>query len=118
MIDDLFLILGAIVASIGAAIAWTFVAIYRKPPFIWETYESGRHLMRFTAGIAVILTWTAGVLVAQVIWGRPDWLLHLIAAGRIAIFGWAAWMLWSRLQILRTARRRATLEGRRTSEPH
>lgn len=114
-VDPLMTTIGLILCLVAAAISWIFVYVYSREPFDWTLYEAGRHLMRFTLGLAVILTWSAFTLAAQLIWGRPDWIIAMIEWGRLAIFGWAAWMLWTRLQLLLDAREENEPERREPS---
>lgn len=93
-----------LLATAGAVLAWWFVATYRKPPFEWRTYEAGRHLMYFTAGMAVILTWSAVALALRYLIGSPTWLVDSLAVVRVLIFGWAALMLWTRVRLLLKSR--------------
>ena len=94
----------------GAVQAIRFVKVYSSPPFDWRTYEAGRHLMRFTFGIALILTWSLAVFVLR-IWFEDDrWFQLTVQVGRIFIFGYIAWMMHARLKLL--------LRSRQTDDPN
>jgi len=110
-------VLTVLFALIGTVASWTFVAIYSRPPFHWQTYEAGRHLMRFTAGIGVVLTWSLFVFCLRLEWPDihpypgPVWLDAMIVIGRTAIFGFIALMMCARLRILLVARENPPPEG-------
>jgi hypothetical protein len=98
--------IGTVLVLLSAALAWMFVAGYHLSAR-WWTSEAGRHLMTFTAVLAVVLTlWSVGALTAT----KGTWWLvvRLVAfAGVPVSLGWRAWLLW-RLQIWPALRRPPT----------
>lgn len=96
-----FDIFAVVLCIIGAFYAWSFVISYGRDD--WRRYEAGRHLMNFTRGLAVILSWSfVGLLLRAVLPDYP-WIDVVLAAGRICIFGWVVYMLRSRYQLLKKA---------------
>lgn len=98
IIIDLFSI---ILCVIGALYAWRFVASYSKDD--WRRYEAGRHLMHFTRGLAVILTWSIAGMVIRALFPDLPFLAQILSVGRVFIFGWIAWMLRTRFKLLYSA---------------
>lgn len=90
---------GTLAAVVGMVSAWRFVLAYRHDD--WRRYEAGRHLMHFTAGLAVILTYVVGyqVFAVLVLHGPPVPLFAGVS--RLVIFGWVAWQLTARERMLR-----------------
>lgn len=95
-------LVGNVVASLATLSAWWFVIDYSRDR--WRDYELGRYLMRFTQGLAVILTYLAVVL-----W-FPDVPETLRGLTRIAVFGYLAVMLSRQWLLLR--RKRAERDAR------
>lgn len=93
-----FTTIAGVLALVGALYAWRFVLVYGKHD--WRRYAAGRHLMSFTKGLAIILTYSVIGLVARIVLGEPQWLLLTIDMGRILIFGWVAVQLFIRYQLL------------------
>jgi hypothetical protein len=90
--------IATLLATVGAIYGWRFVMRYRQ--YDWRKYAAGRHLMRFTTGLAIVLTWSVFGLVARYFF-HDNWLLMMILeVGRILIFGWVAVMLFVRYQLL------------------
>lgn len=96
--STIFTSIGVALAMVGALYGWLFVLKYRQ--YDWRKYAAGRHLMRFTTGIAVILTWSVFGLVLRFFFDG-NWLVGmLLDTGRVVIFGWVAAMLFVRYQLL------------------
>lgn len=57
MLTDVLLLLYLLLVAASAAYAWTFVVRYRRHQN-WRKYPTGRHLMRFTFLLALVLTFT------------------------------------------------------------
>lgn len=106
---DILNTIAVLLAAVAAVLAWAFVVIYRQDE--WETYPAGRHLMRFTFGIGVILTWSLFTLALRGFFEDHPWVEPIIAAGRIGIFGYVAIMLYGRLRFLLESHRRAPTDG-------
>lgn len=89
--------IGTALVVLSAVLAWTFVASYHLSAR-WWTSEAGRHLMTFTAVLAVVLTlWSVGALTTT----KGTWwaVARLVAFTGVPVsLGWRAWMLW-RMQI-------------------
>ena len=90
-----------IFAFIGAFYAWRFVLEYNKVD--WKRYAAGRHLMSFTRGIAIILTYSVIAILARIVFGNSLWLVIVIDTGRIIIFGYVGLMMFVRYQLLEQA---------------
>lgn len=101
-----FLAVAAVVfALVGAVAAIVFVLVYSQPPFVWRTYEAGRHLMRFTGVIAAVLSWSFIAFLLRYFTDDADWVQTMIEYGRPVVFGLAAFMMVDRCRILFKARR-------------
>lgn len=112
MIDSLYQVvtmLGTFAAGFGAIFAWRFVLEYRQVN--WQKYQAGRHLMSFTKGLAVILTYVVVFAILTqlfspdfaptgVLLRHNEWLGLFASTSRLAVFTWLAWQLWDRLQML------------------
>ena len=83
---------GTVAAVVAAVAAWWFVISYSRVR--WAATEHGKHLMTFTLGMAVIFTFVA--LRALTGTGVEALWLEVV---RLAIYGWAAWMLVWRARI-------------------
>ena len=95
-------LISATLATVAGVTAWWFVVLYRcEQP--WRETLAGQHLMRFTAGLAVILTWVVGGVVARIVWPDNEILRVALGLGRCIIFAWLSWMLIERLRLLRSA---------------
>lgn len=100
----------SIILGIVAAVAgWWFVILYWREA--WRETEAGRHLMHFTAGMAIIMTWSVGGIIIRLWFGNPEWLEIPLAVGRTMIFGWAGWMLIERLRLLQKAIRQRKMQA-------
>lgn len=107
---QVLMLLGTLAAAIGCLSGWRFVFAYRKVN--WRKFEAGRHLMSFTLGLSVILTY---VLALQLVTAlvvpttssptaladSSQWWGLFGAASRLAIFGWVAYQLWDRHAMLK-----------------
>ena len=111
-------IVAVLLALAGAVFAWRFVWIYRRHPFNWRAYDSGRHLMRFTFVIGITLSWTVIGLGARTLFGSVPWLEATLSISRVVIFAVVAWMLWERLRLLEEARAAATKEEEEARDSH
>jgi ABC-type xylose transport system permease subunit len=89
---DLAYTIGSWVAWIGGITAWAFVYRYAKEN--WTETEAGRHLMAFTAGLAMIFTW----VVARNFFEVPS---HVDTIVRLLIFSFITIHLIWRYRILR-----------------
>ena len=81
--------------GLGAAIAWTFVLMYRR--YDWKATDAGRHLMGFTLAVAVILTLAAET---RIFGPYPG--IQFVAVG---MYAWLVYLLASRLRLLLRANR-------------
>jgi hypothetical protein len=95
--NDLLTNLGTLCAVVGAISGWTFVLRYRRDN--WRRYETGRHLMRFTFGLTVILSYVV-VRSALAFVGQPPWLVVVDRVARLLIFAWVAYQLTFRARML------------------
>jgi hypothetical protein len=96
--NAIFVALSGLLAMVGAFYGWRFVFRYRR--YDWRHYAAGRHLMRFTNGLSIILTWSVFGLIMRYFFDG-NWIVALILdLGRIVIFGWVAVMLFVRYQLL------------------
>lgn len=111
--------MSTVLALAATTLGWVFVWDYSRES--WQETEAGRHIMRFTAGLAIIMTWLLVSLGLRLWFGLPDWLEVVLAVGRVCIFGWLATMLWTRWRLLRSNRRqRRTMDtgrGSATGQP-
>lgn len=89
--------MGTLFVIVVAVAAWVFVLTYRARR--WREWAEGRHLMRFTVGIALITTYASIVGVAAIFGLTFPPLLQALV--RLAIFGWLAVMLVQRVRLLR-----------------
>lgn len=92
-------LLSVLAAAAAMVYAWDFVRRYRKEP--WRDYQAGRHLMRFTTGLAIIITWSVAGLLARWVWPGEEALRVVLAVARCLIFGWCALMLRKHLHLLK-----------------
>lgn len=89
--------LGTILVVTSAVLAWAVCALYHLSARWWES-EAGRHVMTFTAVLAVVLTlWSVGALTPT---KGPWWeIARLVAFTGVPVsLGWRLWMVF-RLQI-------------------
>jgi hypothetical protein len=63
--------------------------------------------MRDTTALAVILTYVVTFQLFAILLPANHWLAVVIPLARLGIFGWVAWHLVVRVQLLGAARRRA-----------
>ncbi len=92
--------LGTVAATVGSLAGWAFVIAYYQGR--WRQYEEGVHVMLFTIGITMILSYVAVVNLANSGAVRePE--TELI---RLLIFGFVAVMMIDRYRLLRKVRRR------------
>lgn len=79
-----------------ALLAWVFVLRYRR--LDWRSTDEGKHIMGFTLCVAIFTT-----LAAEVRLFGP-WPGTLLVA--LALYGWLAYLLFSRNWLLHKAQRR------------
>lgn len=87
--------LGSVAAVVGAVSAWAFVLIYRRRN--WRQWAEGKHLMVFTSGLAVIMTYVSIRAVTQsgANYSTGDELWRLGIYGFVAsMLGWRALLVW------------------------
>ncbi|MFI0484897.1 hypothetical protein [Actinomadura sp. 9N215] len=103
--------IGTALVVVSAVLAWAVCALYHLSARWWES-EAGRHLMTFTAVLALVLTlWTVGALTAAA-HGRWWEIVRLVAfTGVPASLAWRLWMVF-RLQIRPGLRRNGERERR------
>ena len=92
--------------ALNAVLGWVFVARFSRVEW-WVTPE-GRHLMKFTAALA--LTFTLSLLFAIV---DPKILTRLLLT--IGLFGWIAWELANRIRLQVSAKREVERAARETA---
>lgn len=89
--------IGTVLVAASAVLAWTIVVLYHLSAHWWAS-EPGRHVMTFTASLAVVLTlWTVGLLIpTKGMWWE---ITRLVAFTGIPFgLGWRLRLLW-KLQI-------------------
>lgn len=90
-------LLGTALILLSAVLATVFCPLYHLTA-PWRDSEAGRHIMSFTAVIALVLDlWTIGALTPA----HGQWwqIVRIIAFALVpVVLGWRLWMLW-RLQI-------------------
>jgi hypothetical protein len=89
-------------AAVAAVVGWYFCWLYNRNEY-WRGSEAGRHLMYFTGGMAVTMTWVVLGAGLRYFWPEADWLDMFLAVGRIVIFAWLTYMLIQRTRLLRKA---------------
>lgn len=105
MLHALYLV--AFAALILCAVeAWVFVVLYSRVR--WYGSPEGRHLMKFTAALA--LTFSLTLLFALV---HPEPMMRAVLS--IAVFGWIGWELGNRIRLHLRAKRENRQEIRDTA---
>lgn len=88
---------GTVLVVVSALLAWAVCVVYHLSARWWER-EVGRHVMTFTATLAVVLTlWAVGAVAPA----RDTWweVLRLVAFTGVPLsLGWRLWIVY-RLQI-------------------
>lgn len=96
--------IGTALVVASAVLAWSVCALYHLSARWWAS-EVGRHVMTFTAVLALVLSlWSVGALVEA----KGEWwqVMRLVAFTGVPVsLGWRLWILY-RLQV-RPKRRRA-----------
>lgn len=95
--------IGTALVVVSAVLAWSVCALYHLSARWWAS-EVGRHVMTFTAVLALVLSlWSVGALVEA----KGEWwqVTRLVAFTGVPVsLGWRLWILY-RLQV-RTKRNR------------
>lgn len=90
--------IGTALVVVSAVLAWAVCVTYHLSARWWDS-EAGRHLMTFTAVLAVVLTlWSVGALTPAT---KGTWwqIVRLVAFTGVPVsLGWRLWMVY-RLQI-------------------
>jgi hypothetical protein len=98
-------VIGTGLVIVSAVLAWAVCIAYHLSARWWAS-EAGRHLMTFTAVLAVVLTlWTVGALTPTT---KGGWwqIVRLVAFTGVPLsLGWRLWMVY-RLQIRPGLRRK------------
>jgi hypothetical protein len=92
--------------ALNAVLGWVFVARFSR--VAWYATPEGRHLMKFTAALA--LTFTLSLLFAIV---DPKILTRLLLT--IGLFGWIAYELANRIRLQVNAKREVDRVDRETA---
>jgi hypothetical protein len=92
------LTIGNVAVFIGALAAWDFVRRFWRTR--WREFEIGRHLMRFTIGLGVVLLYVLIFQLVTLVYPREPWLDFVVRTVRTVIFVWVAWQLVTRRTLI------------------
>lgn len=90
--------IGTVLVVVSAVLAWAVCVLYHLSARWWRS-EAGRHVMTFTAVLALVLSlWVVGALTPA---AKGQWwqIVRLVAFVGVPVsLGWRLWMVW-RLQV-------------------
>lgn len=100
MVSDYFATARLLLATASAVACWVFVAIYHLSTCgDWRRSEHGVHLMAFTAGLGLIMTYVVAAIVG---WVPKEWYPYASTGCYLIILSLVVW----RIVLLLRAQRR------------